>query len=85
MKIEREEFKAAYAWIDNQRVEYRPAQKLEAVETEVKPARFVVRKARRIGISRQNRAPQIQTTRADERAILRAVYALGLIKEGDIL
>lgn len=33
----------------------------------------------------QETAPKFRTTKPDERAILRAVYELGLVKEGDIL
>jgi hypothetical protein len=34
---------------------------------------------------KSDQLPRFHTTRADELAILRAVYDLGLIKEGDIL
>lgn len=34
---------------------------------------------------RPEQSPKFHTTKADERAILQAIYDLGLIKEGDIL
>jgi hypothetical protein len=38
-----------------------------------------------VDCSSESHIPKFRTTKADERAILRAIYDLGLIKDGDVL